>query len=177
MITKQRVYRIRKFLLDYRRSHFQRENYCYIIWAWSEYIKFPLICIIIACLIYLIHPPDSHIVLTCLRIVNLDSLYDSELIFNPILKVIRFYMPDLLWALALLYVLIHLWKPSNFRSNLLLIVIYWYFTFLLEFAQKSKLIHGTFDFLDVLIYLTLGSVYLISQKSIQLMRILNKENT
>jgi len=151
----------RNYLAVYIERLFRARVYKHILKSWSEFIKYPSLCITIACFVYLVYPPNNIIVHTVLRTVKLDTVYRSEIIHNPLIRVLRYYVPDFLWALALAYVLVRLWKPSSIKSNLLLVSLFLAFTVSLEFAQIGSFVPGHFDCNDIYLYLSMGLIYLV----------------
>lgn len=68
--------------------------------------------------------------------------------FLKVPKLIRNHAPDFLWAFALSYSLLIIWRRINFFWMGLMLASFISF----ELLQKYKIINGTFDFYDIIFY-------------------------
>lgn len=66
--------------------------------------------------------------------------------FQP--GMVRFYLPDFLWAFAFSNAILVVWVRINLFWILILVV----FFIAYETLQKMKIIAGTFDYFDILLY-------------------------
>ncbi|HOY85064.1 MAG: hypothetical protein LHW45_06555 [Candidatus Cloacimonetes bacterium] len=128
---------------------------------WFEYVAIPLLCIVTACMVYLIYPPSNVFVQKTMNLFDLGITCDLDILRNPILRGARNYLPDSLWALALLHILTSLWKPKQIGGCISLVSLYLVFTMSIELGQLYRLIPGTFDIYDELVYATMGLCYLL----------------
>lgn len=76
-----------------------------------------------------------------------DSLYDSGTQAKNILLNISFYLPDALWAYALFFAL------SLMHNCLISSLLTFLASFCWEILQKFNFVNGTFDYIDLLMYI------------------------
>lgn len=74
-------------------------------------------------------------------------------------RFIRNYMPDVLWAWALIILLYGIWNPSKKSHRLSILLLYAAFTVALEILQFFKIVNGFFDAFDIVTYLIVGVLY------------------
>ena len=132
--------------------------------SWLNFI-FPALCLTLACVIYTFNLPDNPFIRSCFKVVNLEHLFGWALVHHPVMKILRNHLPDTLWALFLLHILVQVWRPSGIRSSLLFVVIFIAFTVSRELSQLTEFIPGRFDIIDTSIYFALGLIYIIYQTS------------
>ena len=92
------------------------------------------------------------------KLLNLFSFNVStiQLPDNPVLDFIRYNLPDALWAIALML------TAKNFSGTLRAIALAT--PAILELLQLTPLIKGTFDIIDLVIYLIISTIFIILWK-------------
>lgn len=88
---------------------------------------------------------------------------------NNLPNIILYSLPDGLWMFSYVNLVLFLWKNEIKYENLFWIFIIPILSIISELGQLAKLIPGTFDFSDLLMYL-LGTIlpFIIYRKSITL---------
>lgn len=117
-------------------------------------ILFAFVFLIIGTVIYWIFNVDIYI----FKWLNIELSNYNLFGFNSISKNLRNYLSDFFWCLYICQMYIVLKKihaPVYYQICLLLL------PFVSEFMQLLKIINGSFDFIDVFIYLVVVLVYLL----------------
>lgn len=118
------------------------------------YIFFSFISLLIGVLIYIflrqetyIHSLFSEEFLKKIYICNNDV---SDL---PIIEFLKYYLVDFLWCLALNFSLLAVTDFRKRLSFLVVLVLTSIFGLIYELAQLFSIVSGTFDFIDVVMYI------------------------
>lgn len=125
------------------------------------FLGLPIASLTVAFVIYLLYPPDNALFSKISLAPGVLHISQSELIQIPLFRLARFYLPDALWAMALLCLLHRLWQPASVKAALGLAISFSLFSVTMEFMQLAKSFPGYFDIADLLIYLALGATYLM----------------
>jgi hypothetical protein len=123
----------------------------------------PALCLTLACVIYTVNPPDNAFIRSCFKVTNIEHLVWRDLFYHPLMKTVRNHLPDALWALSMLHILIQVWRPTGIRSSVLFVALFITFTVSLEISQLIEFIPGYYDIIDTSIYIAIGLMYLTYQ--------------
>ena len=84
---------------------------------------------------------------------------------NVFFVIIRNYIPDMCWTLSFFFVSISFAKKISKKPLLLNCIYVLSIAIIFEFLQKMDMISGTFDILDILVYvISILSAYFIEKK-------------
>jgi len=126
--------------------------------------------IIVGGLIYLLTRPDSLLMFDWLKKIGLAeniAIIRSKLKINDLLQNwIIYNSPAWIWTFSLTVLLGIIWNYKINKDSLIILLIPSFLGILFEILQKTKLINGTFDFIDLFLYLIGGISGLLIIKSI-----------
>lgn len=133
-------------------------------------LLFVLMPIIVGGLIYLLTRPDSLLMFDWLKKIGLAeniAIIRSKLKINDLLQNwIIYNSPAWIWTFSLTVLLGIIWNYKINKDSLIILLIPSFLGILFEILQKTKLINGTFDFIDLFLYLIGGISGLLIIKSI-----------
>jgi hypothetical protein len=133
-------------------------------------ISFVIIPVFLGGLIYLLTRPDSLLMFDWLNKIGLAeniAIIRSELRINDLLQNwIIYNSPAWIWTFSLTVLLGTIWNYKINKDSLIILLIPSLLGVLSEIYQKTKLINGTFDFIDLFLYLIGGISGLLIIKSI-----------
>jgi len=133
-------------------------------------ILFVLTPIIFGGLIYLLTRPDSLLMFDWLKKIGLAeniAIIRSELRINDLLQNWVIYnSPAWIWTFSLTVLLGIIWNYKINKDSLTILLIPSFLGVLSEIFQKTEFINGTFDFIDLFLYLIGGISGLLIIKSI-----------
>lgn len=107
-----------------------------------------LIPLLIGTVIYYFFSSDVIFVKHIDEIIRCRVRFDSMLEGNWILRFVRFYVLDMLWAYALVFAL-HFLIGNNTANLKKVFLIAFAFSTTMEILQLTSLAEGTFDYLDI----------------------------
>lgn len=109
--------------------------------------------IIIGVIIYLIWSPNVYFTVFFWELLPIDNPFiDLEISEMPfIIRMIRYYLCDILWMYALTYSILLIIEEKEKKSILLGCVISAIFGTLIELSQLFDFVAGSFDYFDILI--------------------------
>ena len=116
------------------------------------YIIFALNCLLsllIGALIYYFFSPEVIFVKKIEEITGIELHFELSFHDNCILKFIRFYVLDMLWAYALVFAL-KLIMGNNTANLKKIFLVAFMFSTTMEIFQLTPLAEGTFDIWDVI---------------------------
>ena len=76
-----------------------------------------------------------------------------------------FSLPDALWMLSLALLVLNFWKNESYQILITWVILILFIALLLEFAQYSNLMKGTFDWTDIFCYFIATILILFKLKS------------
>ena len=118
------------------------------------YVFFFFFLIIAGGIIYFAFRTDSLIMFRWTDALHLHDFVDEyRNVMSPYLPVefIRFNLPDGLWSISCLLIMLAIWDSIN-RDNFLWFCIMPFIAVLSEFLQLCSILPGSFDWMDVLCY-------------------------
>ncbi len=136
----------------------------------AHIILFVLTPIIFGGLIYLLTRPDSLLMFDWLNKIGLAeniAILRSKLRINDFLQNwIIYNSPAWIWTFSLTVLLGIIWNYKINKDSLVVLLTPTFLGILSEILQKTELINGTFDFIDLFLYLIGGISGLLIIKSI-----------
>jgi len=133
-------------------------------------ILFVLTPIIFGGLIYLLTRPDSLLIFDWLNKIGLAeniAIIRSKLRISDLLQNwIIYNSPAWIWTFSLTVLLGVIWNYKINKDSLIILLLPSFLGVLSEIFQKTGLINGTFDFIDLFLYLIGGISGLLIIKSI-----------
>ena len=120
------------------------------------------LALILGGLLYLIYRENTYISVTADKLIEISRIREILKPFGN--NFLKFYLPDFLWAFSLACGLSVLLTP--FEKNVILSTVTVFLSGLIyELLQYLKIIGGTFDLIDILMYLLAAfAVFLINLK-------------
>ena len=87
--------------------------------------------------------------------------------YNTLPGSVLFALPDGLWLFAYVSLILHVWNNSIDTKSIIWVLLVPYIAIISEFGQLFGIIPGTFDFLDIIMYI-LGTTlpFIVYNKSI-----------
>ena len=136
----------------------------------THIIIFVLTPIILGGLIYLLTRPDSLLMFDWLHKIGLSeniAIIRAELRINDFVQNwIIYNSPAWIWTFSLTVLIGIIWNYKINKDSLSFLLIPSFLGMLSEIFQKTELLNGTFDFIDLFLYLIGGISGLIIIKSI-----------
>lgn len=108
-----------------------------------------VIPLLIGTIFYYLFSPNVIFVRNIDEILECGIHFNISLENNWILKYLRFYVLDMLWAYALIFALFFIVGDNNTANLRKIFLIAYLFSTIMEILQLTPLVEGTFDFLDL----------------------------
>ena len=104
--------------------------------------------LLLGMMIYIILSPNSYITTSFWRVFRIDNPFGMLKVSNMhwSIKLVRFYLCDFLWALALFQSMFLILQDEN---TLIVFILVLLFCIAFELFQKASVISGSFDYMDI----------------------------
>ncbi len=118
------------------------------------YISFALVSLLIGAVIYIFLRQGTYIhLIFSEEILNEICRLRNSISNLPIINFLKYYFIDFLWCLALCFSLLAVTDFRNRFCVLVSVMVSALFGLLYELAQLLSIVSGTFDFIDVTMYI------------------------
>ena len=119
-----------------------------------RYLFFAFVSLLVGAVIYIVLREGTYIHLILgEEILNRISLLHNSVADLPIIDFLKYYFVDFLWCLALCFSLLAVTDFKNRFCALLVAIVSPMLGLLYELAQLLSIVSGTFDLIDVVMYI------------------------
>ncbi len=117
-----------------------------------------LLCLLTGAVIYLLYKPSSYFIQALFSAQTVSILREKlswAMTIFPDTLFIKHHLPDMLWYQSLLFIVLYLYHIKKIFHPGIIYYFILLLPFILEVLQFVHLIPGTFDWIDIFLYIVL----------------------